>query len=153
MNRLIIMVGIPGSGKSSYAKKLLEANPSWEYVSRDEVRYEFVTDQAHYYDHENDVYREFCNRIDKFLLQEKTVIADATHLTKGSREKLIQNLQVIPDEVYAVVMKTPFEICMQRNSARQGITRVPDKSMYSMKSRYRVPNIVGESYINKIIWV
>lgn len=153
MNRLIIMVGIPGSGKSSYAKKLLEANPSWEYVSRDEVRYEFVTDQAHYYDHENDVYREFCNRIDKFLLQEKTVIADATHLTKGSREKLIQNLQVIPDEVYAVVMKTPFEICMQRNSARQGITRVPDKSMYSMKSRYRVPNMVGESYINKIIWV
>lgn len=153
MNRLIIMVGIPGSGKSSYAKKLLEANPSWEYVSRDEVRYEFVTDQAHYYDHENDVYREFCNRIDKFLLQEKTVIADATHLTKGSREKLIQNLQVIPDEVYAVVMKTPFEVCMQRNSARQGITRVPDKSMYSMKSRYRVPNMMGESYINKIIWV
>lgn len=153
MNRLIIMVGIPGSGKSSYAKKLLEANPSWEYVSRDEVRYEFVTDQAHYYDHENDVYREFCNRIDKFLLQEKTVIADATHLTKGSREKLIQSLKVIPDEVYAVVMKTPFEICMQRNSARQGITRVPDKSMYSMKSRYRVPNMVGESYINKIIWV
>lgn len=153
MNRLIIMVGIPGSGKSSYAKKLLEANPSWEYVSRDEVRYEFVTDQTHYYDHENDVYREFCNRIDKFLLQEKTVIADATHLTKGSREKLIQNLQVIPDEVYAIVMKTPFEVCMQRNSARQGITRVPDKSMYSMKSRYRVPNMVGESYINKIIWV
>ena len=153
MNRLIIMVGIPGSGKSSYAKKLLEANPSWEYVSRDEVRYEFVTDQAHYYDHENDVYREFCNRIDKFLLQEKTVIADATHLTIGSRKKLLDTLKVIPDEVVMVYVDTPFEICMQRNSARQGITRVPDKSMYSMKSRYRVPNIVGESYINKIIWV
>ena len=108
MNTLIIMVGIPGSGKSTYAKKLLELHPDWEYVSRDEVRYEYVTDQTHYFDHETEVYKEFCNRIDKHLLDEKTVIADATHISIGSRRKLINSLQVIPDRVLVVVMKTPF---------------------------------------------
>ena len=34
---LIMMIGIPGSGKSTYAKKVIESNPTWGYVSRDEV--------------------------------------------------------------------------------------------------------------------
>ena len=63
MNNLIIMCGIPGCGKSTYAKKLIELHPDWIYVSRDEVRYETVSDQNHYFDHEADVYKEFCNRI------------------------------------------------------------------------------------------
>ena len=55
---LIMMVGIPGSGKSTKAKKALAANPDWEYVSRDEVRYEYVSDQNHYFDHEKEVFKE-----------------------------------------------------------------------------------------------
>ncbi len=138
MNRLIIMCGLPGCGKSTYAKKLMEENDC-EYVSRDEIRYETVTDQAHYFDHESDVYKEFCNRIDKYLLAEKTVIADATHISAASRKKLLKNLQVIPDEVWVIWMDTPFEVCMKRNSEREGITRVPDKTMYQMKSNFRPP--------------
>ena len=140
MNQLIMMVGIPGSGKSTYAKEILRLNPSFEYVSRDEVRYERVTDQEHYFDHEDEVFREFCNRIDKFLLQDKTVIADATHISSGSRKKLLHNLNVIPDKTVAVVVNTPFDVCMERNAAREGITRVPDKSMFSMKNNFRPPS-------------
>ena len=153
MNRLVIMVGLPGSGKSTYAKKLLELNEGWEYVSRDEVRYEYVTDQAHYFDHEFEVYKEFCNRIDKHLLNEKTVIADATHLTVGSRQKLLKHLAVVPDEVCVVIMQTPFQVCFERNAAREGIIRVPDKTMYTMKNNYRVPNPRVETYINRVVYV
>lgn len=140
MNHLIMMIGLPGSGKSTYAKMLMGVNPGCEYVSRDEVRYEYVTDQAHYFDHENDVFKEFCNRIDKFLLQDKMVIADATHLNIASRKKLLDKLQVIPDEITAIVVNTPFEICFARNAERVGITRVPDKTMYSMRNNFRPPS-------------
>lgn len=153
MNRLVIMVGLPGSGKSTYAKKLLELNPNWEYVSRDEVRYEYVTDQKHYFDHEFEVYKEFCNRIDKHLLDEKTVIADATHLTVGSRQKLLDHLAVVPDEIYVVVMQTPFEVCFKRNATREGIVRVPDKTMYNMKNNYRAPNPIVETYIDRVVLI
>ncbi len=151
--KLIIMVGIPGSGKSTYAKEtLLQANPTWKYVSRDEVRYEYVSDKNHYFDHEKEVYKEFCNRIDMHLINGDTVIADATHLNRRSRDKLIHSLTVKPDEIIAVVCKTPFEICMERNSAREGIIRVPDSHMYRMKNSFQVPNLVSEN-IDKLVWV
>ena len=145
MNRLIIMIGIPGCGKSTYAKKLIKLHPDWVYISRDEVRYQYVADQAHYYDHEDEVYKEFCNRITMDLMKNKTVIADATHLTTGSRKKLINSLGIMPDEIIAVWVNTPFEECMKRNQAREGITRVPDKAMFEMKNRFRPPS-VNEGY-------
>lgn len=145
MNRLIMLVGIPGCGKSTYARKLVELHPEWVHISIDAVRYEYVADQAHYYDHEDEVYKEFCNRITMHLMKDKTVIADATHLTTGSRKKLLNNLGTKPDEVIVIWVNTPFEICMERNGKREGITRVPDKAMFSMKSRFRPPS-VNEGY-------
>ncbi len=152
MNTLIIMCGLPGCGKSTYARYLIELNPDWKYVSRDEVRYKYVSDQAHYYDHEYEVYKEFCNQISMHLINGETVIADATHLTKGSRKKLLENLSITPDKIYVVVMTTKFETCFNRNKTRVGITCVPDKSMYSMKNRYQKPNPRVETFIDKIIY-
>ena len=146
MNMLIVMVGIPGSGKTTYCKKLLEEHPDWEYVSRDEVRYQYVDDQEHYFDHEYDVYKEFCNRIDMHLLNGKTVIADATHINKASRNKLLNSLTAPIDTKVAVVITTPLSICMERNSKRQGITKVPDDSMYRMWHRFMAPNKVSEDF-------
>lgn len=151
MSMLIMLCGLPGSGKSHYGKILANKN-GWEYVSRDEVRYEFVTDQAHYFDHEKEVYKEFCNRIDMHLLNDKTVIADATHLNKPSRDKLLNTLTSKIDKRILIMMTTPFEVCMKRNSARVGITRVPDSQMYAMKHRFKKPNLVVENF-DKILYV
>lgn len=153
MNRLVILCGIPGSGKSTYAKELLKLHPEWKYVSRDEVRYEFVSDQEHYFDRETDVYKEFCNRISMHLINGNTVIADATHISKASRIKLMNSLDIQPDEVIVVVLNTPFQICKERNSKRVGITRVPDDSMFRMKNKFKSPDARYESYIDKIVYV
>jgi predicted kinase len=146
------MCGIPGCGKSTYAKKLIELHPDWIYVSRDEVRYEYVSDQKHYFDHEADVYKEFCNRIDMHLLNGKTVIADATHLTLNSRKKLLNNLSAKGFKIIIIVMNTSFETCMKRNAQRIGITRVPDKTMYAMKNRFKIPNQYIENF-DKLVMV
>ena len=139
MRRLIMLMGLPGSGKSTYAKKLLELHPDWNYVSRDEVRYEYVSDQEHYFDHEAEVYREFCNRIDMYLRRDETVIADATHLSTSSRKKLLKNI-IKPEQTWLVFVMAPFKTCMERNAKRVGITRVPDDSMYRMKNMLRLPS-------------
>ena len=39
MKKVIVMRGLPGSGKSTYAKKLLAENPNaWKRINRDELR-------------------------------------------------------------------------------------------------------------------
>lgn len=154
MNHLIIMCGIPGCGKSTYGRKLVELHPDWEYVSRDEIRFTYVSDQAHYYDHEYEVYKEFCNRISMHLINGKTVIADATHLTKGSRLKLINNLDVKPDKVTVIVMMTSVQTCLERVKNRElEITRVPEQTILSMSHRYRKPDARFEDFINQVVYV
>ena len=146
MNSLIVMIGIPGSGKSTYAKKLIEQHHDWKYVSRDEVRYQYVSDQEHYFDHEGDVYKEFCNRISMHLINGDTVIADATHLNIKSRKRLISSLDIKPDKIIYVVMGTSFEECKKRNAERTGIIRVPDKNLFQMRNAFQNPNPVVEDY-------
>ena len=153
MNTLVMLCGVPGCGKSTYAQKLLKMHPEWKYVSRDEVRYEFVSDQAHYFDHEADVYKEFCNRVSMHLINGDTVIADATHLSKGSRFKLINSLDIKPDKTIIVVIMTSFEECKKRNAQREGIRCVPDKSMNSMIHSFKKPDVRFEDYIDQIVYV
>lgn len=149
-----MMCGIPGCGKSTYGRKLVELHPDWEYVSRDEIRFTYVSDQAHYYDHEYEVYKEFCNRISMHLINGKTVIADATHLTKGSRWKLINNLDIKPDKVTVIVMMTSVQTCLERVKNRElEITRVPEQTILSMSHRYRKPDARFEDFINQIVYV
>ena len=136
---LYLMCGLPGSGKSTLAKEVLKSNPDIIYVSRDEIRYTMIEDQEHYFDREGDVYREFCNQITRWLQEGKTVIADATHLTKNSRKKLLDHI-CEPSQIRCIYVNAPFEVCMERNSKRKGITRVPDKVMFRMKNSFQAPN-------------
>lgn len=138
---LYLMCGLPGSGKTTAAKNVIKNDPNIKYVSRDDIRYTMVSDQDHYFDRENEVYREFCNQISRWLQQGNYVIADATHLTKNSRKKLLNNI-IKPAQIRCIFVNTPFNICMERNSKRKGITRVPDKQMYRMKNTLQVPSAI-----------
>lgn len=138
---LYLMCGLPGSGKTTAAKNVIKNDPNIKYVSRDEIRYTMVSDQDHYFDRENEVYREFCNQISRWLQQGNYVIADATHLTKNSRKKLLNNI-IKPAQIRCIFVNTPFNVCMERNSKRKGITRVPDKQMYRMKNTLQIPSAI-----------
>ena len=137
---LYVMIGFPGSGKSYFAQHTKEHGNNFEVVSRDEIRYRLIKDQEHYFDRENEVYDEYCKQIDMYLHQGKYVIADATHLTHGSRKKLLSKIKEKPDYVIAVWVTTPFETCFARNALREGIVRVPDKQMYKMRNIFQKPS-------------
>ena len=119
MNKIIILAGIPGSGKSTYAK----ANmcPAFdEYVSRDEVRFSIVREDEEYFSHEGEVFNTFIKRIVKHLKSGATVWVDATHLTKASRLKLLRAIPIKLDRIELVWMNTPCELALERNENRQG---------------------------------
>lgn len=132
MKTLYMMCGIPGSGKSWYANRLIESkNEDWAYVSRDNIRFNLLEEGQDYFEQEHEVFQKFTDFLVSYLENKDTpnVIADATHLNWRSRHKLIQALQLKTDmscvRVIPVVVTCSLETALARNSERTGRAFVP----------------------------
>lgn len=139
-NKLYVMVGIPGSGKSTYAKKNF---PDAWYISRDEIRFDLVAENEEYFSKEDEVFNEFIRIINLGLEMGNDVVADATHLNSKSRMKLFShlNLNKKKTKVIAIMMRTPLNICIERNEGRKGTrSYVPPQVIKRMYYSLRQPS-------------
>ena len=119
MATLIIMMGVPGSGKSTWAAALAEQYDA-TIVSRDDIRFSIVAENEEYFSKENEVFKTFTNTISWLLSREVNVIADATHLNYGSRAKLLNALQTKPTFTIVAHKDEKLETCLSRNENRMG---------------------------------
>ena len=141
---LWIMVGIPGSGKTWFAKNKLMKGCDWEYISRDEVRFSMVKDEEEYFSHETAVFNAFIGKITFALLYgNDNIIADATHLNWGSRCKLLKALEKYISleevDVIPVVIEAKLEDSLKRNKLRNGRARVPEEAICRMYASINDP--------------
>lgn len=129
MSTLYVMVGIPGSGKSTYARTLRDSiGYTTAYVSRDMIRMNILGANDPYFSREDEVYELFCDAITEWL-GKTDVIADATHMSHGARAKLINALNyrgMTPDkyDLVFVYMDVPIEECIRRDDTRTGFAHV-----------------------------
>ena len=118
MSKLIMMIGIPGSGKSTYVKKNY---PDIIPVSRDVIRFELLDERGgNYFDYEDEVFEKFIAQIIGSLVGEEITIADATHLNKKSRAKVLSRVAQFANEIEAVVIDVPLETAFAQNDKREG---------------------------------
>lgn len=140
---LWLMVGLPGSGKTTVAKNIFMKGSGWRYISRDDIRMEFLKDDDEdYFAYETSVFDIFTYRIQEAFKEEAifNVVADATHLNWPSRRKLLHNLNLDHKvNIIPVVMTTPFDIAKERNNQRNGRAYVPEKVLYNMNQHYTDP--------------
>lgn len=138
MNKLIIVMGAPGAGKTTWCRHYLKTHKA-EYISRDEIRFILVKENEPYFSKEKQVYKEFIKKIDNALFQNKTVIADQTSLNKAARAKLINSLKNKPNEIIAVYLKNSLETILEQNAKRTGRSRVPEDSVINMFNSIEKP--------------
>ena len=62
MKQLIILSAVPGSGKSTWAKKYQASHPNTYIISSDEIRFE-LTGQYQDFSKQKEVWEEFENRL------------------------------------------------------------------------------------------
>ena len=137
--QLYLMMGVPGSGKSTYAKKILKYGDI--YISRDEIRYSLLTDEDDYFAKENEVIKTFIDNIDKSLVMEEycgDVYADATHLSPKSRAQVLNQLKN-KDKVSVIYLDIPLNIILERNAQRDGRALVPENVVRRMYNSIILP--------------
>jgi predicted kinase len=139
-NTLYIAVGLPGSGKSTYAKNFIK-DKDIEYLSSDELR-------AVYGKSEEDqtvtplVFGHIKRKVDEFLKDGKNVLVDATSVNRKERRDYINTAKKYSAKVVVLVFKMDRQGLIDRNKKRgeQGGRVVPDWVIDKMFAKFEEPS-------------
>ena len=121
---LIIFVGLPGSGKSTYFKRFFSKD--FAIVSKD-----LMTGR------DKDKVQELQLRY--ILGAGQNVVVDNTNVTKAIRKPLIELGHSLGCKVTVYWFDTPKDVCLARNALRSGKARVPNVAIYTMAKRFEEP--------------
>jgi predicted kinase len=124
MARFKMLIGLPGSGKSTYARKIADAEPGWIHLSSDGIAHEkFGIGKP--IDHRQ-VFEEMYQQAVSSLKAGQDVIYDATNLASSRRKSFLNRIQKLEADTEAVLFFTPYEVLKQRNRKRNDQERVPE---------------------------
>lgn len=141
--KLYLMCGPAGSGKTTWIRE--HATPGTSaHISRDRIRFNMVNQDEFYFAREDEVYDNFVKQIATALLSPwvDEVYADATHLTKKARERLIKEINEEISGLYditAVIIKPELEVCLTQNAQRTGRECVPETVIRNMYNSFQHP--------------
>ena len=133
MTELVMMIGVPGCGKSTLSQNVY--GKTHEIVSSDKIREEMlgeVNDQ----NHNADVFTEFHNRVVHHLLNGENVVCDATKIKFSNRKEM---LSLVPAGVKTVaVVFLSLEKAKKQNKMRERC--VPESVIDRMAFQFEMPH-------------
>ena len=148
MNVLIVLCGLPGSGKSTYAKYLTESGP-FECVSTDQIRKDLYGNESIQGNGE-EVFNTAFTFLQGYGLANINCIFDATNTTPRARKKVVQKCRQYYDLIICKYMDTPLDVCLHRNSQRERV--VPKEVILRMANQFTMPSREeGFDYVETII--
>lgn len=119
MNRtkLILLVGIPGSGKTTYAQKYIKEHPNTVHFSSDAIRKELYGDERIQGD-ANQVFHCMGQSALKALNNGQNVVYDSTSMTRKDRASIISACPKFV-RIEAHIIWQPIETCIERDATRE----------------------------------
>lgn len=132
--KVILMVGLPGSGKSTYAQQ-----QGWPVLASDEIR-RILLDDATDQKANRTIFALLRHMLRRRLeLRRPITCVDATNLTPYERRQYIRTAQLCDADIEAVYLDVPIAVCHARNQRRDRV--VPAEVLERMSKRLQPPSI------------
>ncbi len=136
--RVVVVVGLPGSGKTTYLEKI--GAPA---LGSDEMRRLLSDDPTNQGIHSRVFAALRALLRQRLELRRPLTYIDATNLTPRERRAYIRMSELYGAEVEALFFDVPVEVCLERNRRRGRV--VPEEAVRTMAGKLRPPTL-GEGF-------
>jgi predicted kinase len=116
MPKLILMVGIPGCGKTTLSKRVVDKG--FHYMNADKIRLELYGEEIIQGD-PAEVFKIFFERLEEAMKTGVNIVIDNTNLNPRQRKPILDRAQAFGyDDVQLWLLDVPLEVCLERNRNR-----------------------------------
>lgn len=117
---LVLLIGPPGSGKSTFARKLIEQHiiEQGAYISNDKIARDLFGVDVERGDKDGAIFAEQDERIASLLRANKAAVVDATNVRPEARERLIAISKQFAASVTAFCFWRDTETLLRQNKGR-----------------------------------
>lgn len=143
MNKFIMVIGLPASGKDTYIKNFLRnTDEDFIHLSSDNIREELYGDAA-IQGPPAEVFNLMNKRLKNSLILNKNIIYNATNIKVKDRQTALKEVKKYKDYMcYAIIIGTIYNQCLINNRKRrnEGGRFVPEEVIKRMYYSFEPPH-------------